>query len=57
MQGAREGGEFNREEMQAMMDKHRKDNDAKMLAVLTDAQRTQWNAMLGKPFKFEPIGR
>ena len=57
MQDARESGEFNREEMQAMMEKNRKDNEAKMLAVLTDAQRTQWNAMLGKPFKFEPIGR
>ena len=57
MQGAREGGEFNREEMQAMMEKHRKDTEAKMLAVLTEAQRTQWTAMLGKPFKFDQIGR
>lgn len=57
MAGAREGGEFNREEMQAMMEKFRKDVEAKMLAVLTDAQRTKWTAMQGKPFTFTPIGR
>jgi hypothetical protein len=57
MMDAREGGEFNREEMQGMMEKNRKDSEAKMLAVLTSTQRTQWDAMLGKPFKFDPIGR
>jgi hypothetical protein len=57
MMDAREGGEFNREEMQGMMEKNRKDSEAKMLAVLTSTQRTQWDTLLGKPFKFDPIGR
>ena len=58
MQAAREGGgEFDREAMQAMMEKNRKDTETKMLAVLTEKQRSQWTIMLGKPFKFEQQAR
>jgi hypothetical protein len=57
MMAARESGDMDREQMQAMMEKSRKETDAKILAVLTDAQRSKWTAMQGKPFKFEEIGR
>lgn len=57
MMAAREGGDMDREAMQAMMEKSRKDTEAKMLAVLTEPQKLKWTAMLGKPFTFEQIGR
>jgi hypothetical protein len=34
----------------------RKKNDAKLLAVLTDAQRTKFKAMQGKAFEFRGPG-
>lgn len=35
-----------------MSEEDKKKMDAKILAVLTDAQKSKWTAMLGKPFKF-----
>ncbi len=40
----------------AEMEKRRKEQEAKVLALLTDAQRKQWTAMLGKKFEFEKVG-
>jgi hypothetical protein len=57
MMAAREGGGMDREGMMAVMEKSRKDTDAKMLAVLNETQRVKWQAMQGKAFKFEEIGR
>ena len=34
-------------------EKMRKEQDEKILAVLTDKQLVQWNQMLGKKFEFE----
>ncbi|MDQ2985679.1 MAG: hypothetical protein M3R13_03020 [Armatimonadota bacterium] len=57
MMAAREGGDMDREAMQAMMEKSRADTEAKMLAVLMEPQKVKWATMQGKPFKFEQIGR
>jgi len=57
MMAARESGDMDREGMMAMMEKSRKESEAKMLAVLTEPQKVKWQAMQGKPFKFEEIGR
>lgn len=54
---ARESGNMDREGMMALMQKSRKDAEAKMLAVLTEPQKVKWQAMQGKPFKFEEPGR
>lgn len=43
------------EEMRAKMEKSRKDMNAKILAVLSDAEKSKWKAMLGKEFKFEEM--
>jgi hypothetical protein len=40
----------------AQMDKARKEQDEKILALLTDAQLVQWHQMLGKKFEFEKMG-
>jgi hypothetical protein len=37
------------------MEKMRKEQQEKVLALLTDAQRTQWTSMLGKKFEFEKM--
>lgn len=44
--------------MRDEMRKHREEIEGKVLAVLTKGQRAKWDAMLGKPFKFEqpPMG-
>jgi Spy/CpxP family protein refolding chaperone len=39
---------------EASMDKARKTDNAKVLALLTSEQKQQWIAMLGKPFYFNP---
>ena len=39
------------EKMQAMT----KESDAKILALLTDAQKTQWTQMTGTPFTLPPF--
>lgn len=57
MMAAREGGNMDREGMMAVMEKSRKDTETKMLAVLTEPQKVKWQAMQGKPFKFDPVGR
>lgn len=54
-----DGGE--RPDPQRMRDemrKHREEIEGKVLAVLTKDQRAKWDAMIGKPFKFEqpPMG-
>jgi hypothetical protein len=38
------------------MEQRRKEQEAKVLALLTDAQRQQWTQMLGKKFEFEKMG-
>ncbi len=38
------------------MDKMRKEQDEKILALLTNAQLVQWHKMLGKKFEFEKMG-
>jgi hypothetical protein len=40
----------------AQMEQHRKEQQEKVLALLTDAQRQQWTQMLGKKFEFEKMG-
>ncbi|MEX2242307.1 MAG: hypothetical protein WD716_00525 [Fimbriimonadaceae bacterium] len=40
----------------AQMEQRRKEQEAKVLALLTDAQRRQWTQMLGKKFEFEKMG-
>jgi hypothetical protein len=57
MMAARESGDMDREQMQAMFEKSRKETEAKMLGVLTEPQKLKWTEMQGKPFKFEEIGR
>jgi Spy/CpxP family protein refolding chaperone len=37
------------------MEKRRKEVEAKMLAVLTPAQRKQWAEMTGPAFKFKQL--
>jgi Spy/CpxP family protein refolding chaperone len=58
-QGGGGGDRPTPEEMQTRMKKMqemRKANDEKALAVLTDAQKTRWTEMTGKPFKFPAFG-
>ncbi|MBI5707212.1 MAG: hypothetical protein HZC36_09520 [Armatimonadetes bacterium] len=43
------------EEMRAKMEKSRKDMNAKILAALSDAEKSKWKAMLGKEFNFEEM--
>lgn len=53
-QGPRPGAEGERpdpEKMRAEMEKNRAELNAKIVAVLTSSQRSQWQAMLGKPFQ------
>jgi hypothetical protein len=57
MMAAREGGGMDREGMMAVMEMSRKDTDAKIHAVHNETQRVKWQAMQGKAFKFEEIGR
>jgi len=40
----------------AQMEQRRKEQEAKVLALLTDAQRNQWTQMLGNKFEFEKMG-
>jgi hypothetical protein len=40
----------------AQMEQRRKEQEAKVLALLTDAQQNQWTQMLGKKFEFEKMG-
>lgn len=47
------GGGGDREAMMAEMAKMRAANDKKLAGVLTVDQAKKWEAMLGKPFKFE----
>ena len=52
--GPRPGGEGERpdpEKMRAEMEKHRAELNAKIVAVLTSNQKSQWQSMLGRPFK------
>lgn len=49
-----------REERQQQREASQRERDRKLLAILTDAQRRQWTALLGEPFNdFEqnPFGR
>lgn len=46
------GGQPDREKMRAAFEKMRKDTETKILGTLTAPQKTKWNALLGKPFKF-----
>lgn len=41
-------------EMRAKIEKARKETGEKILAVLTSDQRSKWQSMLGKEFKFDP---
>ena len=53
-QGPRPGGEGERpdpEKMRAEMEKNRAELNAKIVAVLTGNQRSQWQSMLGRPFQ------
>lgn len=55
-EGPSEGGQPpDPESMRKMMDQARDANNKKILAVLTSAQRTKWDSMLGQPFKFEQM--
>ncbi len=38
------------------MEKQRQQQQTEMLAVLTNDQKSQWDALLGKPFKFPRVG-
>lgn len=51
MQGAGAGGD--RQAMMAEMQKMREETNKQILDVLTSEQKNNWDAMLGKPFKFE----
>lgn len=61
--GGQQGGQLRRGEGRPpqgfdpeQMEKMRKEQEAKVMALLTDAQRKQWTAMLGKKFEFERMG-
>jgi hypothetical protein len=41
------------EEILAMVKKVRKEHEGKLQAILTDAQKKQWSALLGKPFELK----
>lgn len=62
MRGAMQGVDFqnmtpeDRQKLGAKMQEIQKAAGDKILAVLTAAQRTQWKAMLGEPFKFPEMG-
>lgn len=44
------------DEMRERMEAQREKLNKKLLAVLTEGQKSKWQAMLGKPFKLEPRG-
>ncbi len=51
IQEAQSGGDP--EEIRPKVLKIRKDHEDKIVALLTDAQRTRWNEMIGKPFALD----
>jgi Spy/CpxP family protein refolding chaperone len=55
MEAARAAGD--RQAVMQKMQELRTETEKKTLAVLTESQLAQWNAMLGKKFEFERIGR
>ncbi|MCO5296631.1 MAG: hypothetical protein M9921_07225 [Fimbriimonadaceae bacterium] len=44
------------QQMRAQMEKMQKEIDAKILAVLNGQQKSKWQSMLGKAFKFDDAG-
>lgn len=55
MRDAQGGGD--RETMMQEMQKMREETNKQILAVLTEEQKTKWNELQGKPFKFQQMGR
>jgi hypothetical protein len=49
-----QGGPPDFEKMRAEGDKRREEIMQKILGVLTSNQKSTWNSMVGKPFKFQP---
>jgi hypothetical protein len=54
-EGGQNDGPPDFKQMQEQMKKHRQEIEAKILAVLTASQKSEWQAMLGKPFKFDEM--
>lgn len=56
-QGRPNGANGDFSALRERMAAQRKERDDKILALLTDAQKTQWTAMLGSPFTLPPLQR
>lgn len=53
MEGLREGGREGFAQMREKIEAQRKEIETKLLAVLTDAQKAQFNELKGKPFELD----